>query len=46
MSDLTKPNNWTEEETQNVVNVFFLAFERRQETEPSFIQKGKSHRNQ
>jgi hypothetical protein len=39
MSDLTKPNNWTEEETQNVVNVFSWLLREDRKQNPHLYKK-------
>ena len=41
MSDLVKPSNWTEEETQNVVNVFAWLLKEDKKQNPHLYQKIK-----
>lgn len=41
MRDLTKPNNWTEEETQNVVNVFAWLLKEDKKQNPHLYKKSK-----
>jgi hypothetical protein len=41
MSDLVKPSNWTEEETQNVVNVFAWLLKEDKKQNPHLYKKMK-----
>lgn len=41
MSDLVKPSNWTEEETQNVVNVFAWLLKEDKKQNPHLYKKTK-----